>query len=269
MGKGVTRRRFSGRHLGSRPRARTIHPTERSLGPHTSSQVGRGMACGGRPCQNFRKSRATISGTHNDGWSLVLSLRRSRKTGELEPNPDRPRIRITSKDSKSAFFSLMRPRIPEEWPVARFLDLHTLAFALHSNSFSQRFSGQPGPRDPVGDGRAVSEFVNHPPHPFGKLRVNCGDTINCARHRRCGHPGALGDLTNVHNLLRVSPSVARRLQTRAAHARCPQSKCKRSEFQNPVPPPRPLTLSLLSFVPVHIPAQIARGRFVDGCCHGG
>lgn len=30
----------------------------------------------------------------------------------------------------------MRPRIAEEWPLGRFLDLHTLAFALHSDSYS-------------------------------------------------------------------------------------------------------------------------------------
>jgi hypothetical protein len=72
----------------------------------------------------------------NGGWSLVLSLRQSKKTGQMEPNPDRPRIRVTSKDSKSAFIALMRPRIAEEWPSGRFLDLHTLASALHSESYS-------------------------------------------------------------------------------------------------------------------------------------
>src|SRR5438309_9318453 len=30
----------------------------------------------------------------NGGWSLILSLRRSRKTGNMEPNLDRPRIRV-------------------------------------------------------------------------------------------------------------------------------------------------------------------------------
>ena len=67
----------------------------------------------------------------NDRWSLILSLRRSQKTGEMEPNPHRPRIRIRSKDSHSAFITLARPQKPEEWPDrVRFLDLHTLAFAL-------------------------------------------------------------------------------------------------------------------------------------------
>jgi hypothetical protein len=67
---------------------------------------------------------------YNDSWSLILSLWRSRKTGKLEPNPHRPRIRLRSKDSQSAFIAMTRPQNPEEWPRGRFLDLHTLAFAL-------------------------------------------------------------------------------------------------------------------------------------------
>jgi hypothetical protein len=71
------------------------------------------------------------------GWSLVLSLRKSRKTDRWEPNPHRPRVRITAKDSHSAFLSLAMPHDPEEWPdEGRFLDLHTLAFALFNESCS-------------------------------------------------------------------------------------------------------------------------------------
>jgi hypothetical protein len=42
----------------------------------------------------FDLSRIAVdwSKAHNGGWSLVLSLRRSRITGEIEPNPDRPRM---------------------------------------------------------------------------------------------------------------------------------------------------------------------------------
>jgi hypothetical protein len=61
----------------------------------------------------------------NGGWSLILSERRSRKTGKKEPNPNRPRIRVDA-----PFISLLRPEHPEEWPAGRFLDLHTLALAL-------------------------------------------------------------------------------------------------------------------------------------------
>ena len=72
----------------------------------------------------------------NRGWSLILSLRRSRKTGRLEPNPHRPRIRVTARNSRAAFMSLTRPQRPDEWPAGRFLDLHTLASALLDGSYS-------------------------------------------------------------------------------------------------------------------------------------
>jgi hypothetical protein len=73
----------------------------------------------------------------NGGWSLILSLRRSVKTGRLEPDPYRPRIRVTARNAKSAFIALTRPQNPEEWPQsARFLDARTLAFALFGESVS-------------------------------------------------------------------------------------------------------------------------------------
>ena len=82
----------------------------------------------------------------NRAWTLILSQRISRRTGELEPNPERPCMRVTSKDSKAAFFSLTKPRRPEEWPsykagnktrlVCRVLDLRTLAWALFNESYS-------------------------------------------------------------------------------------------------------------------------------------
>jgi hypothetical protein len=55
----------------------------------------------------------------NRAWTLILSQRISRRTGELEPNPERPCMRVTSKDSKAAFFSLTKPRRPEEWPATK------------------------------------------------------------------------------------------------------------------------------------------------------
>jgi hypothetical protein len=73
----------------------------------------------------------------NGGWSLILSQRLSRETGTWESNPYRPRVRISAKDSKSAFISLTKPQKPEEWPQqSRFLDVHTLAFALFAESSS-------------------------------------------------------------------------------------------------------------------------------------
>jgi hypothetical protein len=82
----------------------------------------------------------------NRAWTLILAQRISRKTGELEPDPERPCMRVTSKDAKAAFFSLTKPIRPEEWPtyrvgkkkrlVCRVLDLHTLAWSLYNESYS-------------------------------------------------------------------------------------------------------------------------------------
>ena len=83
--------------------------------------------------------------SRNRAWTLIVSQRISRKTGEIEPNPERPGVRVTTKDSKAAFFSLTKP-MPEEWPsymvgdrtrlVFRVLDFHTLAWALFNESHS-------------------------------------------------------------------------------------------------------------------------------------
>jgi hypothetical protein len=79
-------------------------------------------------------------------WTLIFSQRVSRKTGKLEANPERPCMRVVSKDSKSAFFSLTKPYRPKEWPlysfgnksrlVCRVLDLRTLAWALYNEPYS-------------------------------------------------------------------------------------------------------------------------------------
>ena len=73
----------------------------------------------------------------NGGWSLVLSARKSRKTGEMEWNPERPRVVIKSQNSKIAFIGLKSLYRPEEWPNdGRFLDLRTLGWALRDRSYS-------------------------------------------------------------------------------------------------------------------------------------
>jgi hypothetical protein len=75
--------------------------------------------------------------SRDGGWSLILADRKSRRTGRLEPNPERPCIHITARNSRAAFTSLTRPRHPEEWRTrGRFLDVHTLAQALYETSFS-------------------------------------------------------------------------------------------------------------------------------------
>jgi hypothetical protein len=70
-------------------------------------------------------------------WSLALSTRESRKTGKLEVNPERPRIVITSMNSKMAFIKLGSILHREEWPKeGRFLDLRTLGWALRNEAYS-------------------------------------------------------------------------------------------------------------------------------------
>lgn len=87
----------------------------------------------------FDLSRLAVRSAPADdgGWSLVLSIRLSRKTGDMEANPERPRIVISSKDSKLAFISLKGIRHPKEWPYGgRFLDLRTLGWALRNESYT-------------------------------------------------------------------------------------------------------------------------------------
>ncbi len=80
---------------------------------------------------------------NNGGWSLVLSLRKSRKTGEMEPNPERPRVVIISQNSKMAFIGLRSIRHPEEWRhEGRFLDLRVLRGAIRPRSPSAGSRGQ-------------------------------------------------------------------------------------------------------------------------------
>ena len=80
---------------------------------------------------------AKYTNAKNNGWSLVLSNRTSRKTGETETDIERPRIVVTSINSKMAFFKLSSKWRPKEWRnEPRFLDLRTLTFALRNVGYS-------------------------------------------------------------------------------------------------------------------------------------
>jgi hypothetical protein len=71
-----------------------------------------------------------------DAWSLALTLRKSRRSGKSEIDIERPRIVITSMNSKSAFFRLSSKWRPDEWGnEPRFLDLRTLTFALRNVAY--------------------------------------------------------------------------------------------------------------------------------------
>jgi hypothetical protein len=70
-------------------------------------------------------------------WSIALSTRKGRKTGELEVDSDKPRIVITSQNSKMAFIKLGSILHPEEWTnEGRFLDLRTLGWGLRNEAYS-------------------------------------------------------------------------------------------------------------------------------------
>ena len=87
----------------------------------------------------FDLSRLAIkhASARKGGWSLVLSAQTGRKTGKLEVNPEKPRIIVTSLNSKTAFMKLGSKRHGDEWPnEPRFLDLRTLTWALRNESYS-------------------------------------------------------------------------------------------------------------------------------------
>ena len=72
-----------------------------------------------------------------NSWSLALSARKSHKTGKVELDTDKPRIVVTSQNSKMAFMKLGSILHPEEWPKeVRFLDLRTLGWALRNEAYS-------------------------------------------------------------------------------------------------------------------------------------
>lgn len=96
-----------------------------------------GMVSGFHVAFDLSRLAVDWKASRDGGWSLILAQRRSKKTGQLENNPERPRIKITARSSKSAFFSLTMPVRPKEWPhKGRFLDVRTFAFALFDESFS-------------------------------------------------------------------------------------------------------------------------------------
>jgi hypothetical protein len=87
----------------------------------------------------FDLSRLAVkfANAKKSGWSLALTLRKGRRSGKTEIDIERPRIVITSINSKSAFFKLSSKWRPEEWRnEPRFLDLRTLTFALRNVAYS-------------------------------------------------------------------------------------------------------------------------------------
>lgn len=97
-----------------------------------------GMIVGFNLAYDLSRLRVKSGPSNDGGWSFVFSMRKSRKTGEIEINVERPRVAITSKGGKLTFISLKDIYRPQEWPPegGRFLDLRTLGWALRNESFS-------------------------------------------------------------------------------------------------------------------------------------
>jgi hypothetical protein len=79
------------------------------------------------------------------GWSLILSQWRNPGTGQLQANKFFPRIVVNALNSKTSIIYSTRAPLSEPgkrgkrsklWPVARFLDLRTLLWALYNKSYS-------------------------------------------------------------------------------------------------------------------------------------
>lgn len=137
--------------------------------------------------------------SRNRAWTLILSQRISRKTGELEANPERPCVRVTAKDSKAAFFSLTKPMRPEEWPtykigdrtrvVFRVLDLHTLGWALYNEAYSlkgacQEFETEHQKFDHDPTGTVTTGELE-----YGRQDVRCTvDVLNSLKQEFDRHP---------------------------------------------------------------------------------
>jgi hypothetical protein len=107
-----------------------------------------------------------FANAQKDGWSLALTLRKSRRTGKSEIDIERPRIVITSINSKTAFFKLSSKWRPEEWPnEPRFLDLRTLTFALrnvpYSLSSACKAFGVPGKMSHTPSGKVTPKEISY------------------------------------------------------------------------------------------------------------
>jgi hypothetical protein len=100
------------------------------------------------------------------GWSLALTLRKSKKTGDTEIDIERPRIVVTSINSKMAFFKLSSKWRPEEWPnEPRFLDVRTLTFALRNVAYSLSSAckafGVPGKMSHTPSGKVTPKEISY------------------------------------------------------------------------------------------------------------
>jgi hypothetical protein len=115
----------------------------------------------------FDISRIAVSWTaaHNGGFSFVLSQLSKKQVRNIH----RPFVRIAPLNGVAEKIELTAVRYKEEqdrWRRGRFLDLHTLAFALTDNSYSlegaiQAFGSQPEKMEHDPTGRVTEEEISY------------------------------------------------------------------------------------------------------------
>jgi len=116
---------------------------------------------------SFDISRISVRWTtaHNGGFSFVLSQLSEKQVENLH----RPRIRIAPLNGVAEQIELTAVRRKDEqyrWRRGRFLDLHTLAFALTDNSYSlagaiQAFGSQPKKMEHAPTGHITEKEINY------------------------------------------------------------------------------------------------------------
>src|SRR2546428_2448222 len=121
----------------------------------------------------------------------------------MEANPERPRIKVTAKDSKAAFFELRKPLHPEEWPtynvtragkeklkmIFRVCDLRTLMWSLFNESHSlgsacEKLQTKNQKNDHEPTGTVTEEELD-----YGRQDVRCTvDVLNKLKEEFDRHP---------------------------------------------------------------------------------
>lgn len=173
--------------------------------------------------------------SRNRGWTLILSERVSRKTGHVEPNPERPCVRVTSKDAKAAFFSLTKPVRPKEWPsypvgektrlVFRVLDLRTLGWALFNESHSLKSACKAlGTKNQKMDHEPTGEITDENLE-YARQDVRCTvDVLNSLKQEFGRHP------IELYPERAVSPASIGKAYLRAMGIVSPREKFKVPDY---------------------------------------
>ncbi len=188
------------------------------------------------------KWNSSIDAAKEEGFRILSEHVDSiKRTGQpvLESNPERPRVTVTAKDSKAAFFSLTKPFRPEEWPtykvtragkesfkmIFRVLDLRTLGWALFNESYSLysicealQTRNRKMDHDPTGT-TSEEELV------YGRQDIRCSvDVLNKLKQEFDRHP------IDLHPDKAVSPASVGKAYLRAMGIVPPKEKFDVSDY---------------------------------------